>query len=118
MVIANSFHVNALPRARSDCGAQLARDFIAHLAIANEECAARVPPVPLLARFARTSQELDPAQALPGNQADDRMLRETTAALQTSADVLVRAQAEWSGKIRGAARRLIQRRGPREPAIG
>ena len=92
VVIANSFHVNALPRARSDCGAQLARYFIAHLDIANEECAARVPPVPVLARFARSSQELNPAQALPGNQADERMLRETTAALQTSADALVRAQ--------------------------
>jgi pimeloyl-ACP methyl ester carboxylesterase len=101
VVIANSFHVNALPRARSDCGAQLVRYFIAHLAIANEECAARVPPVPLLARFARMSQELDPAQALPGNQADDRMLRETTAALQTGADALVRAQQNGPGKFVG-----------------
>jgi hypothetical protein len=100
-VIANSFHVNALPRARSDCGAQLVRDFIAHLALANEECAARVPPVPVLARFARTSPELDPAQALPGNQADDRMLRETTAALQTGADALVRAQENGPGKYLG-----------------
>jgi pimeloyl-ACP methyl ester carboxylesterase len=101
VVIANSFHVNALPRARSECGAQLVRDFIAHLIIANEECAARVPPVPLLARFARTSPELDPAQALPGNQADDRMLRETTAALQTGADALVRAQENGPGKYLG-----------------
>jgi pimeloyl-ACP methyl ester carboxylesterase len=101
VVIANSFHVNALPRARSECGAQLVRDFIAHLVIANEECAARVPPVPLLARFARTSPELDPAQALPGNQADDRMLRETTAALQTGADALVRAQENGPGKYLG-----------------
>jgi hypothetical protein len=100
-VIANSFHVNALPRARSDCGAQLVRDFIAHLTIANEECAARVPPVPLLARFARTSRELDPARALPGNQADDQMLRETAAALQTSADALVRAQQNGPGKFVG-----------------
>jgi pimeloyl-ACP methyl ester carboxylesterase len=101
VVIANSFHVNALPRARSDCGAQLVRYFIAHLAIANEECAARVPPVPLLARFARTSQELNPAQALPGNQADERVLQETAAALQTSADALVRAQANGPGKLAG-----------------
>jgi len=101
VVIANSFHVNALPRARSDCGAQLVRDFIAHLKIINEECAAAVPPVPLLARFARTSQDLNPAQALPGNQADDRLLRETAAALQTSADVLVRAQQNGPGKFVG-----------------
>ena len=101
VVIANSFHVNALPRARSECGAQLVRDFIVHLAIADEECAARVPPVPLLARFARTSQELDPAQALPGNQADDRTLRETVAALQTSADALVRAQQNGPGQFVG-----------------
>ena len=77
------------------------RDFIAHLAIGSEECAARVLPVPLLAVFARSSQELNPAQALPGNQADDRLLRETTAALQTSADVLVRARQNGPGKFVG-----------------
>jgi pimeloyl-ACP methyl ester carboxylesterase len=101
VVIANSFHVNALPRARSDCGAQLVRDFIAHLAIADEACAAQVPPVPVLARFARTSQELSPAQALPGNQADDRLLREIMAALQTSSDALIRAQMNGAGKFVG-----------------
>jgi pimeloyl-ACP methyl ester carboxylesterase len=101
VVIANSFHVNALPRARSECGAQLVRYFITHLAVADEECAAQVPPVPLLARFARSSQELNPAQALPGNQADERMLRESTAALQTSADALVRALENGPGKFVG-----------------
>jgi hypothetical protein len=101
VVIANSFHVNALPRARSDCGAQLVRDFIVHLAIADEQCAARVPPVPVLTRFARSSQELNPAQAMPGNQADERMLREATAALQTSADALVRAQQNGPGDFVG-----------------
>ncbi len=101
VVIANSFHVNALPRARSDCGARLARYFIAHLVIANEECAARVPPVPVLARFARTSEELNLAQALPGNQADDRMLREIVAALQASTDSLVRAQMNGVGQFVG-----------------
>jgi len=100
-VIANSFHVNALPRARSDCGAQLVRDFIAHLAIADEECASQVPPVPVLARFARTSQELRAAEALPGNQADERILREVAAAVQTSTDALVRAQQDGPGKILG-----------------
>lgn len=112
VVITNSFHVNALPRARSDCGAQLARDFITHLAIANEECAALVPPVPLLARFVRASQQLDPAQALPGNQADERILREVSAAAQTGADVLVRAQGSGSGKylgLRGGSFRVTAR---------
>ncbi len=101
VVIANSFHVNALPRARSDCGAQLVRDFIVHLAIADQQCAARVPPVPVLTRFARTSRELNPAQALRGNQADERMLRETAAALQASADALVRAQQNGPGDFVG-----------------
>jgi len=101
VVIANSFHVNALPRARSDCGTRLVRYFILRLAVADEDCVARVPPVPLLARFARASQELDPAQPLPGNQTDERILREITATLQTSADLLVRAQENGPGSFVG-----------------
>ena len=57
--------------------------------------------MPVLTRFARTSRELNPAQALRGNQADERMLRETAAALQASADALVRAQQNGPGDFVG-----------------
>ncbi len=101
VVIANSFHVNALPRARSDCGAQLVRRFISRLAIDDDSCAAEVPPVPLLARFARTAHELEPARALPGNQAGEAELRQVAALVQTSQDVLVRAEANGPGSFVG-----------------
>src|SRR4029077_2642700 len=44
VVIANSFHVNALPHARSECAAMLVRRFLQDLATGDESCAAAVPP--------------------------------------------------------------------------
>jgi len=101
VMIANSFHVNALPRARSDCGMELVRRFISTLATDEESCAAQVPPVPLVAHFARSAQELAPARSLPGNQAPAASLREVTAAVQTCEDVIVRAETNGAGHLVG-----------------
>ena len=101
VVLANSFHVNALTHARNDCGAQLVRRFLSQLAIDDDRCAAEVPPVPLLARFARAVNELDPARALPGNEAGEATLREVTAVLLACQDALVRAEADGPGSLVG-----------------
>jgi hypothetical protein len=101
VIIANSFHVNALPHARSECGAALVRTFLSTLALHDERCATRVPPVPLLTNFARAAEELDPARAVAGNQADARQLRQISAAWQTSADVLARARENGPGRLVG-----------------
>src|SRR5262249_13448763 len=53
VVLANSFHVNALPHARSECGARLVQHFLADLSTGDENCARQVPPVRLVPRFAR-----------------------------------------------------------------
>ena len=98
VVVSNSFHVNALPHARSECGATLVRRFFENLATGDESCATTVPPVRLVSRFARHVAELDPARALPGNTGDDYELRAVTAALLTSEDVIVRANANGAGK--------------------
>jgi pimeloyl-ACP methyl ester carboxylesterase len=98
VILANSFHVNALPSARSECGARLVRRFIQTLASGDESCAAAVPPVPLVPRFARWLRELDPAQASSANQASPTQLRVVTAALFTAADVLARAQENGAGR--------------------
>jgi pimeloyl-ACP methyl ester carboxylesterase len=98
VVISNSFHVNALPHARSECGAALVRRFLENLATGDESCATAVPPVRLVSRFARHVAELDPARALAGNTGNDYELREVTAALLTSEDVIVRANANGAGK--------------------
>ena len=101
VVIANSFHVNALPRARSDCGARLVRHFLAQLASDDDGCATQVPPVPLLARFARSVRELVPARALAGNRAHEATLRQVSALVLTCQDVLVRAEANGPGDFVG-----------------
>jgi pimeloyl-ACP methyl ester carboxylesterase len=97
VVIANSFHVNALPHARSECGATLVRRFMQSLSTGDESCAKAVPPVRLVARFARRSSELAPAEALAGNHAGDAQLRVVSAALLTCADAIARASDNGAG---------------------
>jgi hypothetical protein len=97
-VIANSFHVNALPGARSACGAQLVRRFMETLATGDESCARTVPPVRLVPAFARRAHELAPARALPGNRAGTETLRIVTAALLTAEDAIARAAENGPGK--------------------
>ena len=91
LVIRNGFHVNALPRSRSDCGAIVVRRFIETLAVGDTACAQAVPPVRLVPRFARHVDELDPAVALAGNAADAARLRAVSAAVLTVGDAASRA---------------------------
>jgi pimeloyl-ACP methyl ester carboxylesterase len=99
--IANSFHVNALPRARSACAADLVRRFIATLDTGDTSCAANVPPLRLVRQFVRRAQELAPATALPGNRADASRLKAAMAAVMTAGDVLARVNGNSSGHGRG-----------------
>jgi pimeloyl-ACP methyl ester carboxylesterase len=98
VVIANGLHVNALPYSRDECGAILVRRFMADLSTGDESCAAQVPPVRLVPRFALHAAELAPARALAGNEAADAALRVVSAALLTAQDVIVRAVANGPGK--------------------
>ena len=97
VVIANSFHVNALPHARSDCAAVLVRRFMQTLATGDESCAAAVPAVRLVPRFARAAHELVPARASAGNRAGEEALRVVSAALLTAEDVIARAVEHGAG---------------------
>jgi hypothetical protein len=99
IVIANSFHVNALPRAsrRSDCGETLARRFMTELDVGDERCAAEIPPLRLVPLFARHLRDLAPAHAVPGNDGTVEALRLVSAALFTSADVITRARENGAG---------------------
>ena len=97
VVIANGLHVNALPHARSECGAILVRRFFANLSTEDDSCAAVAPPLRLVARFARHAEELTPAQALSGNQADEAALRVVSAVLLSCEDVITRARANGAG---------------------
>ena len=97
VLIANSFHVNALPRARSPCAAGIVRRFIATLDPGDVGCAAQVPPLRLVPRFALRIEELEPARPLAGNSASELELRAASAAVMTAGDVLVRARSNSSG---------------------
>src|SRR5260221_6825050 len=99
--IANSFHVNALPRARSDCGAEIVLRFITTLAAGDISCASQVPPVRLVARFSAESRDLTPAVGLPGNSASSRQLRIVNAAVQAAGDLLARVDANSTDHGRG-----------------
>jgi pimeloyl-ACP methyl ester carboxylesterase len=98
LIFANSFHVNALPHARSGCAADIARRFIITLQTQDTACTQSVPPVRLLARFARRSTDVAPAHALPGNTATTRQLQAATTALLTAADVIGRVESNTTGE--------------------
>jgi pimeloyl-ACP methyl ester carboxylesterase len=98
VVMANSFHVNALPHARSECAAILVRRFMQSLSTGDESCAAAVPPVRLVPRFARRARELAAAQPAAANRADEEQLRVVTAALLTCEDAIVRARENGVGE--------------------
>jgi len=111
VVIANSFHVNALPRARSACGAEIVRAFLDNLAVPDAGCASRVPPLRLVAQFARHAAELAPVAPRAGNRADAERLRVANAALQTLGDVLARVPENTSGSgkgLRGGSFLIVQ----------
>jgi pimeloyl-ACP methyl ester carboxylesterase len=107
--IANSFHVNALPHARSDCAAQIVRRFIDTLGVGDTACAAEVAPLRLVPRFAVHAAQLDAAAALPGNHAVVEQLRRVAAAVMTAGDVLARLGGNASGRgvgLRGGTFRV------------
>jgi hypothetical protein len=97
VVIANGLHVNALPHSRSECGAMLVRRFLDTLAIGDDRCAAAVPPVRLVPRFARAARELDAPRPTVGNAAGDAELRAVSAALLTAEDAIARAAENGAG---------------------
>jgi pimeloyl-ACP methyl ester carboxylesterase len=110
VVLANSLHINALPRARSTCAAAIVRDFIATREVGDASCAARVPPVRLVPRFATLADQLDPAIALQGNEASPRELQLASAAAFAAGDVVTRMLSNSSGRgagLRGGTFKIV-----------
>ena len=97
LILANSFHVNALPRARSTCAALIVRRFIETLDAGDTACASQVPPMRLVAHFATRAEDIEPAQGLPGNAADQRALKVAAGAVLTAGDVLARRYGNSTG---------------------
>ena len=97
LIVANGFHVNALPHSRSGCAADIVRRFVTTLQTADTRCTQTVPPVRLLAQFARHVGELAPAEPLLGNAATTEQLRAVTAALLSAGDVIARVETNTNG---------------------
>lgn len=98
LIVANSFHVNALPHARSACAADVVRRFVATLQLGDTRCTQIVPEVRLVPNFARHLGELAPARATAGNTATPEQLRAAAAALLTAGDVIARIETNTSGR--------------------
>jgi pimeloyl-ACP methyl ester carboxylesterase len=97
LIVANGFHVNALPHARSGCPADVVRRFVATLQTGDTRCTQAVPAVRLVPRFARHLAELAPAAALPGNTASTEQLRAAAAAILSAGDVIARVETNTNG---------------------
>ncbi len=107
--IANSFHVNALPRARSACAAEIVRRFIEALEPGDTTCAQKVPPLRLVPLFAAHAADLEPASPLAGNRANAAQLKWISAAVMTAGDVLARLGGNTTGRgvgLRGGTFRI------------
>lgn len=140
VILANSFHVNALPRGRSDCAMRIAQRFLQTLEPGDTRCAQAVPEIALARDFARSVRAVEPATthaeptmsnvqpaavheepvtpstAPAAAAAGDLSLRCAAAAVLTAGDVLTRVRANGSGRgvgLRGGSF-LIQ--GPTDDA--
>jgi len=113
VVLHNSLHVNALPHARSACGAELVRRFIETLELGDTACTQAIPEMRLVPRFARHVDELAPADAQGGNAAATKALRAVTAASLAVGDALVRTGEIGRGDgvgLRGGRYRVSETR--------
>jgi pimeloyl-ACP methyl ester carboxylesterase len=72
------------------CVQRIVRRFIAQLSPGDTSCIPRVRPIRTPPKFAASSDELDPARAVTGNEAKSADLKIAAAALDTVGDVFAR----------------------------
>lgn len=102
VVVANSFHVNALVSARGICIPDLVRRFVETLDPGETACAAAVPVVPVVAGFRRRAGEMPLATPIAGNEADAATLSLAAAAVATADDAVDRLESrQGDGKAPG-----------------
>jgi len=106
LIVPNGFHVNALAHAglahpRSVCPADIARRFIETLDVGDTKCLESLPEVRVLPGFAQQVHELEPARAMPGNEAARAQLQIVTGAVLTIGDAIARIDSNTTGKTVG-----------------
>ena len=85
------------------CVQRILRRFIAQLSPGNTSCIPNVRPIRTVPRFASRVSQLEPVQAVSGNQAGTRDLKVAAAALETVGDVFSRFLVTFGigGGLRG-----------------
>lgn len=111
VVVANSFHLTASPPQRDPCGMTLVRRFITTLDPGDTSCAGAVAPLRTPPRFAAQVADVPAAQALPGNRANDTLLRAAAAAALTLGDATARLESAGPHSIglRGGSFTVVRR---------
>lgn len=98
VVLANSFHLTALPPLADHCGIDIARRFIESGGEAGDTaCAAQVAAYRVRPAFAQRVADVAPAVALRGNQASAADLQAVAAAVQVLGDAIGRAESSGQG---------------------
>lgn len=87
VIVANSFHVTALGD-QDNCAQVLVRNFVQSLTPGDPSCAGQVAEARVFPKFVKRAQDLDPATALPGNEATVADLRAVAAAAYAIGDVM------------------------------
>jgi hypothetical protein len=93
VVLANEFHVTALPPLPDGCGADIVRRFFATLDPGDVSCAAAVAPLRQPPAFARHSSALPAPEARPGNEAGPAQLKAAAAAVLELGDAIGRLES-------------------------
>ncbi|HSI48811.1 MAG TPA: alpha/beta fold hydrolase [Ideonella sp.] len=93
IVLANEFHVGALPPMRDDCGANLVRRFFTTLDAGDASCAAAIAPFRATPLFALRSAALPLPVAQPGNQAGEAALKAAASAVLELGDATARLES-------------------------
>ncbi|HTT98989.1 MAG TPA: alpha/beta fold hydrolase [Rhizomicrobium sp.] len=96
VIIANSFHVDALEDV-DDCTQEIIRRFVSTLDTGDTSCAANVKPVRLVPNFVQHAADAIPAAPSSGNTASTAQLAQVSAAVQTAGDVIARWNINYSG---------------------
>lgn len=96
IVFANSFHVDALGD-EFDCASAIVRRFVETLQPGDTSCAAAIPEVRTVPRFATGFRQIPPAAPAAGNSGTEADLRASAAAVLTAGDAVARWWVNTSG---------------------
>ncbi len=103
VVVANSFHVNALYDT-DGCASAIVQSLVETLDAGDVSCAQTVRPLRLVPFFPRWAKDATPAQQTAGNSASPQDLALASAVVQTAGDVIARWHINYTGSGAGLRR--------------